>query len=86
MPQYHKKPVEVEARQMPSREAFDANEPFLRALAAWCGGKRGGKFYLDIPTLEREVEAGPGDWIIKDGDGAFSVCAPHMFAARYVAA
>jgi hypothetical protein len=64
MPLYRKKPVVVEARQFtPASGAL---------LAEWCGGYIHGTFggrllpnAITIPTLEGEMTARLGDWIVK---------------------
>ena len=38
---------------------------------------------LLIPTLEGEMRASPGDWIIKGVKGEFYPCKPDIFAATY---
>lgn len=38
-----------------------------------------------IKTLEGEMRATPGDWIIKGGKGEFYPCKPDIFAATYEA-
>jgi hypothetical protein len=38
---------------------------------------------LAIPTLEGEMLASPGDWIIKGIKGEFYPCKPDIFAATY---
>lgn len=43
----------------------------------------GGKVYLAIPTLEGEMEASDGDWIIKGVNGEFYPCKPDVFAKTY---
>lgn len=38
---------------------------------------------LTIKTLEGEMHASPGDWIIKGVKGEFYPCKPDIFAATY---
>ncbi len=38
---------------------------------------------LSIVTANGEEVVEPGDWIIRDADGEFSVCKPIMFAKTY---
>ena len=40
---------------------------------------------LVIPTLEGDMIASPGDWIIKGVKGEFYPCKPDIFAATYEA-
>jgi len=42
-------------------------------------------WFLMIPTLEGEMEASPGDWIIKGVKGEFYPCKPDIFAETYEA-
>jgi hypothetical protein len=96
---WRKKPVAVEAMQLPHK-IFDGH-PAATAMAmlefegrieAWAGKTigwkwRGGKAPgLVIPTLEGEHLASPGDWIIRGVAGEFYPCKPDIFAATYEAA
>lgn len=82
MPFFRKKPVTIEARQ------------FLipgvnRELADWCGGDLGTDAMgplIEIETLEGQMLARPGDWIIRGVKGEFYPCKPDIFAATYEAA
>ena len=38
---------------------------------------------LVIPTLEGDMTASPGDWIIKGIEGELYPCKPDIFAATY---
>jgi hypothetical protein len=71
---YRKKPVVVEARQ------YDGtNGP---ELLAWALGElRGG--VLTINTLEGDMVASPGDYIICGVEGEFYPCKPAIFEATY---
>lgn len=68
------------------------------ALADWCGGTShlmvndDGKAYdtsdfsgphILIPTLEGDMAARPGDFIIKGVNGEFYPCKPDIFAKTY---
>lgn len=81
---FRKKPVVIEALQYTpeSREA----------VIEWCGARY--RFmdddgclqewtYLGIQTLEGEMKACPGDWIIKGVKGEFYPCKPDIFEATY---
>ena len=83
MAKFRKKPVAIEAMQFDgSRESFDA-------IVAWSGAT--GWVYepdsryrgLVIPTLEGDMEASPGDWIIRGVKGELYPCKPDIFAATY---
>lgn len=73
MPIYRKKPSLVEARQV-----VEGN---LESVGAWCDGAILG---LLLPRSQRVIEigdqeAGTGDWIVKEANGAFSVYTDEAF-------
>lgn len=90
---YRKKPVVIEAMQ------FDGTEECARSIVAWirepasvggvgieyAGTDDIGEHPLavTISTLEGEMRADPGDWIIKGVKGEFYPCKPDIFAATY---
>jgi hypothetical protein len=80
--QYRKKPVIIEARQIDSLD-YDG----MCEIVKWCGGVALGEddnpHVLAIPTLEGEMRAEPGDWIIKGVQGEFYPCKPDIFDATY---
>lgn len=87
MAQFRKKPVVIEAVQF-------ANDASGYALLEWANGlineaDRSAPFIrwenakLFIPTLEGEMTASPGDWIIRGVHGEFYPCKPDIFAATY---
>ena len=84
MPMYRKKPVVVEARRHDNID-LSAQE----ALADWCHGLlRGYKLdarerFIQIRTLEGEMEAKFGDWIIRGVNGEFYPCKPDIFEKTY---
>lgn len=87
MPKFRKKPVVIEAFQLPTE--VDADMAPFRAWAKSVGfagysmlGDRG----LLVATLEGTMQALPGDWIIKGVAGEFYPCKPAIFAATYEAA
>jgi hypothetical protein len=85
MPRFRKKPVEIEAMQYPGmREHAEAAE-VLRWLE-----EHGVSNYHDrgliIRTLEGDMLAQPGDWIIKGVQGEFYPCKPDIFEATYESA
>lgn len=86
---YRKKPVTVEAMQwFPHKTDPEAYEEFVLWL---CDNEIGftvrspfvGDSLLIIPTLEGDMVAAPGDWIIKGVAGEFYPCKPHIFEATY---
>ena len=82
MSKFRKKPVVIEAIRVPLPEEqgqkvgdiFD----FLSG-AEWSISQEG----LTITTLEGEMLARPGDWIIKGVAGEFYPCKPEIFAVTY---
>lgn len=73
-----KKPVVIQAMQYDgSTESFV--EITQWAEDAWC--RENGAIL--IPTLEGEMRASPGDWIIKGVQGEFYPCKPDIFTATY---
>ena len=78
---YRKRPVVIEAIQ------WDGSEESQREIVNWSGGKVSGwidsAYYLAIRTLEGEMRADPGDWIIRGVQGEFYPCKPDIFDATY---
>jgi hypothetical protein len=78
---YRKRPVVVEARNLTVHNIVD--------LERWCGGSiKGTKLppeqqVIDIHTLEGEMRANMGDWIIRGVNGEFYPCKPDIFAKTY---
>ena len=90
MGMFRKKPVVIEARQLQNDEAA-ATE-----IASWCGGHVSGDHtpgadgerldemqFVIIKTLEGDMVASPGDWIIKGVNGEFYPCKPDIFEKTY---
>lgn len=82
---FRKKPVVVEARQF-AEQISD----HIASLEAWCGGKydcidlgNGHEDVIKIQTLEGEMAACVGDWIIKGTQGEFYPCKPDAFDDVY---
>ncbi len=84
---FRKKPVEVEAFQLPA-----AGVDVPDAFHEWCervgfsNFESGRDETLLITTPEGVMEAQPGDWIICGVMGEFYPCKPEVFAATYVPA
>lgn len=84
MNKYRKIPVVIEAVQITPDN--------LESVEAWCRGSiKGTKLpreerCIDIQTLEGEMRADMGDWVIKGVAGEFYPCKPHIFAKTYEAA
>ncbi|WP_324541986.1 hypothetical protein [Thauera sp.] len=74
----------IEARQFRAEDLAE-----MESLARWCGGRlRGYALPLDqrviqIDTLEGEMEADPGDWILRGVKGECYPCKPDIFAMTY---
>lgn len=84
MTKYRKKPVVIEAVQWDGCAA-------LAFIMRFIG--RSGSIQVPFPcppnsklvieTLEGNMTASPGDWIIKGIQGEFSICKPDIFEATY---
>lgn len=85
MAKFRKKPIVIEARQYES----DANVATVHDLAEWCGGwivrsmDEGHIVGIGISTLEGDMRATPGDWIIKGVSGEFYPCKNDIFRKTY---
>jgi hypothetical protein len=84
MPQFRKKPVVIEARQI----GIDYDDDC--SIVRWCNGKAvgpddgyGGDAMVVVPTLEGQHVANFGDWIICGVKGEFYPCKPDIFEATY---
>ncbi len=78
---FRKKPVEVEARLL----TLETSEEIKK----WCGGKSWSRpptravTGIVIPTLEGNMTAPFGDWIIQGVNNEFYPCKPDIFAKTY---
>lgn len=74
----------IEARQFTLGDVEDLAKLKVgrTALEQWCGGTIVG-FRLIVPTLEGDMAASPGDWIIHGVKGEFYPCKPDIFRATY---
>ena len=78
MGMYRKKPIVIEAIQWTGHN-IDEMANFLKNRVM-------GRLYdrsISISTLEGEMIALPGDWIIKGIKGEFYPCKPDIFDATY---
>ena len=86
---YRKKPVVIDAFQL-WKEGEDISDSFHK----WCkevSFKNGEDWWVSlgdgrtitIPTLEGDMTAQPGDYIIKGIAGEFYPCKPDIFEATY---
>jgi hypothetical protein len=85
---YRKKPVVVDAIRVPDIGKSTCNEFFeaLRVLGANASPDRimlPMDDHIVIHTLEGEMRANPGDWIIKGVMGEFYPCKSDVFEATY---
>ena len=83
MPRYRKKPVEIDAYQwngQPVEEWPDWLSPALDVDAIFYDPP---SKVLSIRTLEGEMTASPGDWIIRGVKGELYPCKPDIFQQTY---
>jgi len=89
MPQFRKRPILIEAYQVPfdhctqsGIDGWNAITEWLKQVAQrrWQYNNRDG---IEIETLEGVMTASPGDWIIKGVKGEIYPCKPDVFAATY---
>jgi len=86
MARYRKKPVEIEAVQFTA-----GNSVQVAQFIADGGGtfrtethpRDGAQDIFYIRTLEGEMRAVDGDWVVKGVQGEFYPCKPDIFAATY---
>ena len=84
MPEFVKKPVVIEAKQLTPETHAE--------VQAWCGGRTYSTppmrivSGLEIPTLEGTMLAVYGDYIIKGVKGEFYPCKPDIFEETYESA
>lgn len=93
MPIYRKKPVEIEAIQ------WDGSISCADTIEKWSGGATRCEGYFPevagfgdardmvigifVKTLEGEMRADPGDYIIRGVKGEYYPCKPDIFDATY---
>jgi hypothetical protein len=82
---YRKRPVEVDAKQIGrAGSSWD-----LARVSTWLDAfgqahtVNLGPGTITIPTLEGDMTASPGDWIIRGVAGEFYPCKPDIFDATY---
>lgn len=86
---FRKKPIVIEAWQYRPALWGDAPEWLLDVERVW-GAPHAGEVHrsgeeLQICTLEGQMAAHAGDWIIKGVQGELYPCKPEIFAATYEA-
>lgn len=79
MKKYRKKPVVIEAKKL----LFSTERQI--EIIEWSENKikKGSKGCLIIPTLEGDMIANVGDFIIKGINGEFYPCKPDIFVKTY---
>ena len=88
---YRKRPVEVEARQFTDNASAEAILKWSGSPPIWPNFHPGDHpeygngevAILVIETLEGNMRADKGDWIIKGVQGEFYPCKPDIFEATY---
>lgn len=76
---FRKKPVVIDAVLYTGSNASEVAEVLGTTELSETFGKEG----LNIPTLEGEMHASAGDWIIKGVKGEIYPCKPDIFEATY---
>jgi len=78
---YRKKPVVIEAVQWRASTQLSV-EHWLNSHGVQYRAQRTDGI-LTLPTLEGDMLATPGDWIIRGVKGEFYPCKPDIFEATY---
>lgn len=81
MPKFRKKPVVIEAIQIPLTADHSAHPDVVAFMgdAAWVANG----CFVEIPTLEGTMTGAPGDWIIRGVEDELYPCKPDIFAKTY---
>ena len=82
MRKFVKKPVVVEAYQFDGNIRSIDNFP-ISEVGKFKVSSENGQYYLIIPTLEGDMKAVAGDWIIKGVKGEYYPCKPDIFEQTY---
>ena len=80
MPKFRKKPIIIEAEQFTEE---NKNRAFNFITCNRSADRIDGVPILNIQTLEGNMTATLGDWIIKGVKGEFYPCKPGIFEATY---
>jgi hypothetical protein len=82
---FRKKPIVIEARKFETNN--DQDDRNMNELVLWVRGLGGHAQHdrtdIYIDTLEGQMQARVGDWIIRGVKGEFYPCKPDIFAATY---
>ncbi|MCP3683986.1 MAG: hypothetical protein GY861_14995 [bacterium] len=82
MKKYRKKPVIIEAIQW-TGENIEEIRGITSGKSCEMHASSGGVVNIIIPTLEGDMIASPGDFIIRGIKGEYYPCKPDIFAATY---
>ena len=82
MAKYRKKPVVVEAYQFDGNIRSIDNFP-ISEVGKFKVSSENGQYYLIIPTLEGDMKAVAGDWIIKGVNNEFYPIKSEIFFKTY---
>lgn len=77
---FRKRPVLVRAIQFSKESVFECAK-FTKCSKKY--GVKDGEAFLSILTLEGEMKANVGDWIIEGVNGEFYPCKPEIFEKTY---
>lgn len=83
MRKFRKKPVVIEAMQFTGSNLADCLVWAVGVSREAAEGCQAMNAPLYIPTLEGDMKASVGDWIIKGVKGEFYPCKPDIFDATY---
>ncbi len=81
MPKFRKKPVIIDAVQYNGTEKSAKEIQSMKKDIKWLGAE--GHYFLIIPTLEGDMRAEAGDWIIKGVKNEFYPCKNDIFLETY---
>lgn len=82
MQQWRKRPVVIDALQFDGTNQL-AIRDWIRENGGVCAVNLCARGDLFIRTLEGDMEAKPGDYVIRGVQGEFYPCKPHIFEATY---
>lgn len=83
MDSYRKKPVVVEAIQLVTHEDIDLAVAWVQHGGYFASRSSLNGHVVKIATLEGDMFADPGDFIIQGVKGEFYPCKPDIFDATY---
>ncbi len=81
---YRKKPIVIEAIKWDGKNHVSFLPLFIDKKPSWCNRVIGREDErLEIVTLEGNITARLGDWLIKGVNGEFYPCKPDIFEKTY---